>query len=820
MRAGGGKITFSVDLYKHFPFEDDDEEEGQVQSASASASTAVPGRKALRDRSRAQGHRHVLAEVEIGRAAASGNGNGNGFDADAAVSISVKSSVGNRIALSVHSTDEKLFGLGERFGPANQRGRKTYCWAEDGGWSLGPLKRLPKGPETTYMPVPFLLSSRGYGLWLNTTRRTDWDLDSSGEGHYSLQVEDRELNLVLINGRSPARSLEIFTALSKSRSLIPPEFQFGPWNNFRNEFSNSMQVSDQANKFVELDIPSSVTDFAIHFLPSGWVTPDDEKGLKEQTDTLRSYGIPALAYYNSMIDAMYSSVYTYAREQGLFIKNKKNETWNFYYKGADYKPFKVGLLDFTNPQAVSLFKGLMSNATRSGFQGFMYDYGEYVDPDMRFSDGTTGYETHNAYPLQYQSVAHEYFTTPSETILPSKGEGYAPPYIFYVRSGYTGTGGKVWAAWTGDPTSNFDDETGLPAQVKAMLSAGLSGIPFIGSDIGGFVWIEPPSLELWVRWVQVGAVSGIMRMQTGGTSLLGIPKTHIHDTKQGTAIYRRYAKLRTSLFPYLYTAAHETRSTGIPLMRSHLLTHSEDGVAVDQEYQWMLGSSLLCAPVLRRSQHRQKIYLPAGDTWYDLMSQMSYDEEDGRHRIFGSDLVKGGQWVEVDASLEKLPIFVKAGSAIPALDPTVDTLNEATDSRVVSKSQMGHVLHMWVFPDEKYHAEGTTWDGVDFRFDQVEGGQAFVLDGQDENQRSWIIQIAAKNVVVETIVATGEAGNEKTISIPRLQSWQEVAETCVDPGTKGTMGWTVDMSSQSLWICFDTSLSNNLRLIKSSVQYQ
>ncbi|UPQ97710.1 glycoside hydrolase [Chloropicon primus] len=722
-----------------------------------------------------------LASVEVRRA--------SGEFPDA-VSVRVKTKVGNRLKINLVPRDagpeargkgsrrEKLLGLGERYGFLDQRGKVVYCWAEDGGWTVGPFKRFPKGKETTYMPVPFVLSSEGHGIWLNTTRRTNWDLDSEGDGRYSLEVEGREIDMVVINGKAPARTLEVFTGMV-GRALIPPEFQFGPWNNFFNEFDRDTPAEQQASKFVELDIPSSVTDYAIHFLPGG--KDLDPKRLSSATAEMRSMGIAPLAYFNSMIDERYESMYQHAKERGLFVKSRWGTPWKFYYKGAGYKPFEVGLLDFTNPESRTFFASLLDNSTELGFKGFMYDYGEYVDPGMRFHDGTKGDETHNAYPVAYQSVAYDYFRSLSPS---PRGEGYAPPYIFYARAGYTGTGGRTWAAWTGDPTSDWDKSTGLGAQVKAMLSAGLSGVPFIGSDIGGFVWVEPPTLELWVRWVQVGSVSGIMRMQTGGTSLLGKEKTHVHDSPLGTFIYRRYAKLRTSLFPYLYTAAHAARAKGTPLVRHHILeAWWRDEVAIEQEYQYMLGPSLLCAPVVNRGQSKQSVYLPRGAAWYDLMSHLRYDRQDGRHRLGSSELLRGGQWVTVEAPLESLPLFAKSGSAVPTLSPEVATLNEALDPRVVTLSDLGHLLHWWVFPDGDSCAEGSTWDGAGLT---LYNGTTIFL--HDDRKRSWVIQVAGP---------AGDSSRWFVPGVPRVSSWREVLES-------PSPSWSSDPAQRTLWLKVDT----------------
>ena len=167
-----------------------------------------------------------------------------------------------------------------------------------------------------------------------------------------------------------------------------------------------------------------------------------------------------------------------------------------------------------------------------------------------------------------------------------------------MRSGYAGTQATTWAQWTGDPSSDFTKHSGLPAQLSGMLSAGLSGIPFIGSDIGGFVWTFAPTLDLWVRWTQLGTFSGTMHTQTHGTPLIGKEKSHIHDWPEGTYAWRKNAKLRTQLLPYIYEAAHLVRETGLPLMRHLLLEFPHDAEAIAQDYQYMFGDKLLVAPIV------------------------------------------------------------------------------------------------------------------------------------------------------------------------------------------------------------------------------
>lgn len=145
-----------------------------------------------------------------------------------------------------------------------------------------------------------------------------------------------------------------------------------------------------------------------------------------------------------------------------------------------------------------------------------------------------------------------------------------------------------------------------------MLSLSLSLIPFVGSDIGGFVWFfeQPPTLELWVRWAQLGAVSGNMHDDTGGSG--ATPKTHIFDFPDGSRMWRKVAKLRMALVPYLRNEATRV-AVGEPLMRHHIIDFPSDRLALLAEGQFLLGRDILAAPVTCSGCASRDVYLPAGE---------------------------------------------------------------------------------------------------------------------------------------------------------------------------------------------------------------
>lgn len=608
------------------------------------------------------------------------------FDLSARGGISEKA---NRIGWGFKTrSDDGYFGFGERFNLLNQRGQRLYCWVEDGGWGMSIIDgaRLPKVPSETYVPMPWFMSPRSYGFLLDTTFRTDWDLDTAelhkltGEdsnGFYFESEVKLDLRVRIFLGDTPKDVLQDFTAYT-GRSLVPPLFQFGPWNQFGNEIPD-LGKNDAMTWFATHDVPVSVHLDSLHFFPTG-----DQNGREENIATTvaqaNSLGIQPFAYFNSMVDTTYEPAYSECVDNNLFMR-KYDDVYTFIYKGAGPDPFFCGLLDFTNPDTKTWYWNQMQGALDMGYTGWMYDYGEYVDVHATTFSGINGAEHHNMYPLVYQQTAFEFF----QQLDDDPNDKYAPNYVYYVRSGYVGTQRWTWNHWTGDPMCDWSSGSGLPAQITGMLNIGLSGIPFTGSDIGGFVWWLPPDLELWSRWAQVGLFSPTMHIQGGGTTLLGIPKTSIHSWPRGSYIWRKLAKLRTSLLHYIYTLAHEAHETGMPLMRHHLLDFPDDETAVAQQYQYCFGPSLLVAPVVTEGARNQTVYLPIlpeGQHWIDVGSNLQYDVRDGRHRVAYSSLLEGGQHVTVAAPLDTVPFFVRSGTIIPLLDPSVDTVNKATSDLV------------------------------------------------------------------------------------------------------------------------------------------
>ena len=506
---------------------------------------------------------------------------------------------------------DRFLGFGERFNGVGQVGN-VGSWTEDGSWSVGkifPDARIPGGAASTYFPMPlFLRSSAGYGFQLNTFFRSEIDVRDST---VTMLVESRHFDATIFVGDNVRATFMLMTE-QNGRSLIPPPWTFGPWNQLKSERAGVNATTRAQQMLLEDDIPFSLNIDPVHFFPAG----DDigrEDQLKQNNLNLLYMGIPSVAYFNAMVEDKWTTVYKEAAEKGYFTKNVSGDPYQFLYLGA--KLFNVSQIDFTNLDAVAWYQKHLERAVDVHYKGWMYDYGEYTPPDSLNSLNQSGLQSHNQYPLLYQKACFDFFTENYSN--DSNDSKYAPDYLFYVRSGYLGSARYTWAHWTGDPSSDWTPGSGIPAQLQAMLSIGISGIPFTGSGIGGFEWYldEPPTLELWVRWTQLGAFSGLMQEEGSGKGIGR--KTHIFDTPTGTRLWRKFAKLRMQLFPYIYTQAHIAHATGLPIMRHHVLDFYNDITAMGQDFQFMFGECFLVSPIVKEGETVHKVYLPKGENWID-----------------------------------------------------------------------------------------------------------------------------------------------------------------------------------------------------------
>lgn len=569
-------------------------------------------------------------------------------------------------------SDEHFFGLGERFATVDHRGWSLYSWCEEGalgaGEDVAPSSRnpYPNGPSMTYFPIPFLLSSKGYGVSLGTTFRSEVHLGSERGDGWRAAVNAPAFDATIYVHDSPLDTLGDYTE-DVGRPRLPIDWAFGVQR--RVDENATVNGVDEATLMRTSHLAVTVVDDTTHFLPAA-----SQKGredvLAAWTSRVHAMGYKVFAYNNAYVAedrASSADEYAYGKAHGLFVKGPDGEPeLTQFISGA---LLTIATVDFTNPEAVAWYGTLLQRTIDLGYDGWMHDFGEYVKRDAVFFDGRRGDEMHDEFPVLYAKAAHDYV----ESVKP--GQIY-----FYARSGYTGSSQWAPGFWQGDAEATFDETLGLPSAVRAGLNESMSGVPYWGSDVTGFKCLTkaPNDKEVFERWVEFGAVSPLMLEENACSNPLDHTRTKwkLWNDQQTIDHYRGQALLHTRLAPYFWALSREAHRSGRPItMHPFLLFPTRTEVySIDDSF--FLGSGLYASPVVRRGVTSKTLWLPPG-RYVRLDDGVPYE---------------GDHEVTVDAPLGRSPLFLVAGQVVPMLDASIDTLGETDDATVVTPARVADRL--------------------------------------------------------------------------------------------------------------------------------
>ncbi len=569
---------------------------------------------------------------------------------------------------------ERFFGLGQRAGAVEHRGTEVESYVSDGPYredeweAIGALLPPPgfrRRADATYFPVPWVLSSTGYGVVvanddtayhrLGTERPDAWSFEVRGAPVGMAELPPpRALRFLVFGGPRPADALRRFTSWAGRQPAVAAPWVLGPW------YQPGGSVEEQRAQVEALraaDAPVSVAQTYLHYLPCG----ANRAREKERTAALHALGVAVTTYVNPMLCEEYEEAFRHARRTRALVRRADGAPYLYTYFTS--RAFLVGQYDFTFVSGRRAFQQILRLAVGDGHDGWMEDFGEYTPLDVRLHDGTTGSAAHNRYVVDYHCAAWDFARRQSR------------PIVRFQRSGWTGVARCAQVVWGGDPTTDWGFD-GLVSALRSGLGMGLSGIGIWGSDVGGFFSFAGRRLddELLTRWIQLGAVSGVMRTQRDGLAVPAYERPQVDDERH-LAVWRRYAKLRTQLYPYLAAAAEEYRRSGMPIMRHLVLAYPDDPAVLDREDELLFGPDLLAAPVLEPGATTREAYLPAG-SWIDFWRAVRLVEPDGALDLGRAEPLAGGRTVTVAAPLDELPLFVRAGALLVLLPPDVDTLSD------------------------------------------------------------------------------------------------------------------------------------------------
>lgn len=524
--------------------------------------------------------------------------------------------------------DEIIYGLGERFDSLTRNGRTVDFHNKD---AIGTTSRR------TYINVPFYLSTKGYGLFLNSGAKTDWQIGTTDQGALQFGVLDSQMDYFVIPGKTPKEILLGYCHLTGFAQL-PPLWSFGLWMS-RNSYISWDIVDDVATKIRQEDIPCDVL-----CLDTAWFTRDWNCDLKfsqerfpdpaENMENYRKQGfLFSLWQYNFIPPNEDNSNYHEAVRNGYLSKNQKGEPYQLpdSCQGSWTKDVTI---DFSNPAARVWYAEKIAELIRMGAGAIKTDFGEGIAEDAVYQN-IDGKHFHNLYSLVYNNVVYNAVQSVS-------GDN-----LVWARSGTAGSQ-RYPVHWGGDSQCTFD---ALAGTLKAALSLGISGIPYFSHDIGGF--IGTPNDELYVRWAQMGLFSSHSRCHGVGNNNYREPWRF---SKEACDIFRYYDKLRYSLMPYIYEEAEKCTRTGLPMMRALYLEYPEDRNVRFLDDQYLFGDGLLIAPILKPMSKTdiREIYLPKG-TWTDYFTKERIESE--------------GMWIKRKIDLKTMPIFVKGGTTLRYREP-------------------------------------------------------------------------------------------------------------------------------------------------------
>ena len=555
---------------------------------------------------------------------------------------------------------ERLFGFGETTGPFDQHEQRRELWNID---VLGHAPAIHPALRSLYVSIPLMLSLRegraAAVFWDNPARQV-WDVEHHAAGLCRASADHGEIDLLLFTGPTLPGILARYTELT-GRMPMPPRWALG-FHQCRYSYETAARVEEVAAEFRKRQLPCDALYLDIHHLRGHRVFTFGRSFPKpaEMMARLGKQGFKIVPIVDPGVkDDPRFGVFQRGRKADAFVKGPdgktdfEGEVWPGKSRWPDF--FDARVREWWGREQAALF--------RLGVAGIWNDMNEpanfarpdkTLDPDCvhRTEHGPRRHEeVHNLYGQQMARASREgaLAARPNER-----------PFII-SRAGWAGIQRHA-TVWTGDNSACWEH---LADSLRCLLNLGLSGVPFCGSDVGGFLGNCPD--ELLVRWTQMAALTPFFRNHSN----LGTRDQEPWSRgRRVEVICRRYLTLRHQLLPYLYGLFREAAQTGAPIMRPLAWHFQNEPEAVACGDQFMLGASLLVAPVLAQGATARSVYLPPGN-WFDFWT---------------GNFHRGRQQIVASASLEVLPLFVRAGAVVP-FTPTRQFIGPREPEEVV--------LHIW-----------------------------------------------------------------------------------------------------------------------------
>ena len=511
---------------------------------------------------------------------------------------------------------EQIYGLGEKFTPFVKNGQSVEIWNEDGGTST----------EQSYKSIPFYLSSRGYGVFVNHPDRVEFEIATEQASKAAFSVKGEYLDYFFINGPTMKETLARYTDLT-GKPALPAQWTYGLWlsTSFTTDYDEETVMSF-INGMEERGIPLSVFHFdccwmrEFHWTDFIWderVFPDPEGMLAR----IKAKGIKICVWINPYI-GQEAATFEEGVRNGYFLKRPNGDVWQW-----DMWQPGMAIVDFTNPEAVKWYQQKLERLIDMGVDCFKTDFGERIPTNVVYHNGADPEKMHNYYTYLYNKAVYE--------VLEQKKDH--DEAVLFARSATVG-GQKFPVHWGGDCWSDY---SAMAESLRGGLSLTSSGFGYWSHDIGGFE--SKSTADVYKRWAAFGLLSTHSRLH--GSTSYRVPWNY---DDEAVDVVRFFTKLKLSLIPYLYSSSVVTSRTGVPVMRSMALEFENDLNCRYLDRQYMLGDSLLVAPVFSEEGEVQ-YYLPEG-VWTDYLT---------------GETAEGGCWRNEKHDYLSIPLWVRENSIIP-----------------------------------------------------------------------------------------------------------------------------------------------------------
>lgn len=644
------------------------------------------------------------------------------------------------------------YGLGEKTSFLDKRGERYEMWNSD--------VFAPHVPEieALYQSIPFVIvhdTASAYGIFLDNPGRSFFDMRSEAEA-ITVRTETGAFDYYYIAGPKLKDVVSRYTTLT-GRMSLPPQWAIG-YHQSRYSYMNQDEVLELARTFRKKNIPCDVIYLDIHYMEGYRVFTFDPVRFpnpKEMMAELKEMGIRVVPIVDPgvKVDGNYP-IFQEGTNRNYFCKKQEGVP----FMGPVWPGMSV-FPDFTEDEVSEWWGDLHRFYTEMGIEGIWNDmnepavFNESKTMDVDTLHGNNGNpvthgEVHNLYGLLMSKATAEG--------LKRNLEGHRP--FVLTRAGYAGIQ-RYAAVWTGDNRSFWEH---MAMAMPMVMNLGLSGIPFSGPDIGGFA--HHTSGELLARWTQMGALFPYCRNHSELSSIRQEPWQFGPEIEK---ICKEYIELRYKWLPFLYSLFRESAENGLPIIRPLVLEYPEDPNVTNLCDQFLLGDSVIVAPVYRPDTNHRAVYLPEG-TWYDYWTGEKYE---------------GSRHILAHAPLDRLPLYVKSGAMIPHTEALPSTMSKDTENLQLSVYCSGTSKGEF----ELYEDDGLTfaYEQGDFNLfnismEETEGELNLEIKatnlGYESNRKAWTIQfkhLPLKDYWVEDLTAV--SNKEELNSID--SGWYYVKET-------------------------------------------